>query len=575
MASNRWKLLVAAIVAAAVQVVQSATYYVDYVGGSDASAGTSTGAAFQRCPGDYRATGMAASTTLAAGDTVIFKGGVEYVATRTNANCTTLSWSGSAGNYITYDGNSAGTWGTGKAILTDNHHYYGTSGIGTTVFGSSSAKSWLMFKSFHFYELGGSATLPVDPGVATNRNSGAGFNFAGGITGGANSVYIADCDFEEIGYYWNSKPMDVNSISGLGVQSIDVDGLTVTNCTFKRLSIGLEMAWPAVMTNLTVIDCQFSLAIQWAIDIAPTTTTGKAGAINISRSRFFNFGEFGSGVWTGYGEWPHVDAIFNRCDFSGPQYSTNLDATGINFFSNTFYDTNQASGANGTSCIYLAGGASANIYNNNFTHTLKIAAVYIGSPRAAPTTLQTARVWNNTFVEDYQAAIYVAPGASVVAGLIDIRNNVFYDVRTGDSNNRILYFTKWPIADNVVIDYNIYKSFNTLGQFFAIEATAFGGLSTMNGYGLETNGLATDPVFIDITYGAGYQCNLNNLRLQSSSPAINSAFALPLGTTDAFGTVRPQGAASDMGYYEYISANPAINSRISTGFNLNQSRGRR
>jgi hypothetical protein len=53
----------------------AATYYIDYAGGSDANAGTSTGAAWKRCPGMYGFTG---SYSHAAGDRFIFKGGVTW-----------------------------------------------------------------------------------------------------------------------------------------------------------------------------------------------------------------------------------------------------------------------------------------------------------------------------------------------------------------------------------------------------------------------------------------------------------------------------------------------------------------
>lgn len=55
----------------------SATYYVDWVGGSDANAGTSTGAAWQRVP--YM-TGFTGSYAHASGDAFIFKGGVTWPA---------------------------------------------------------------------------------------------------------------------------------------------------------------------------------------------------------------------------------------------------------------------------------------------------------------------------------------------------------------------------------------------------------------------------------------------------------------------------------------------------------------
>lgn len=90
--------------------ILGATYYVDYSGGSDAAAGTSTGAAWKHCPGDANATGSAASASLLPGDTVNFKGGVVY------RGSITLSASGSAGNQITYQ--TASGWGTGTAIIS-------------------------------------------------------------------------------------------------------------------------------------------------------------------------------------------------------------------------------------------------------------------------------------------------------------------------------------------------------------------------------------------------------------------------------------------------------------------------
>lgn len=89
-----------------------ATYYIDFDGGNNASAGTSTGAAWKHCPGDANATGVAASTTPAAGDRIQFKPGVRYYGK------IALKSSGNSGAQIVYDGSAAG-WGSGsgKAII--------------------------------------------------------------------------------------------------------------------------------------------------------------------------------------------------------------------------------------------------------------------------------------------------------------------------------------------------------------------------------------------------------------------------------------------------------------------------
>src|SRR5512135_1525559 len=85
---------------------QAGIYYVDYAGGSDSNAGTSSGVAWQHCPGDANATANA-NITLSAGDTVYFKRGVTYVGMVTSV-------SGSSGSPITYTTNSS--FGSGIAV---------------------------------------------------------------------------------------------------------------------------------------------------------------------------------------------------------------------------------------------------------------------------------------------------------------------------------------------------------------------------------------------------------------------------------------------------------------------------
>jgi len=91
------------------QFAGAATYYVDFDGGSDSNAGTSTGTAWKHCPGDDNATGSA-NITLSAGDTVNFKGGVAY-----RGSVVSIP-SGSLGNRIEFIGSGHG-WGTGRAIM--------------------------------------------------------------------------------------------------------------------------------------------------------------------------------------------------------------------------------------------------------------------------------------------------------------------------------------------------------------------------------------------------------------------------------------------------------------------------
>ena len=122
-----------------------ATYYVDYTNSegtsSDANNGISTSTAWIHCPDDPVATDTSDSKSpLSAGDTVIFKGGITYSG---NIPCAA---SGNSGNRITYDGNSAGSWGAGDAIIngTFNVGGYDYITIDNFTFDPSITSGWLI-----------------------------------------------------------------------------------------------------------------------------------------------------------------------------------------------------------------------------------------------------------------------------------------------------------------------------------------------------------------------------------------------------------------------------------------------
>ena len=92
-------------------VAQAATYYVDFAGGNDTDSGLSAQAPWQHCPGDANATKGPRATDLRPGDTIVFKGGIAYLGT------VDIKWNGTQKAPIIYDGNSAGTFGTGRAII--------------------------------------------------------------------------------------------------------------------------------------------------------------------------------------------------------------------------------------------------------------------------------------------------------------------------------------------------------------------------------------------------------------------------------------------------------------------------
>ncbi|MFQ5808889.1 MAG: hypothetical protein ACE5JM_04630, partial [Armatimonadota bacterium] len=90
---------------------QGATYYVDFAGGSDDNSGTSSDAPWKHCPGQAGLEGTAGEAKLAPGDRVIFKGGVHYHGT------VGIKTSGTADAPLVFDGNTAGDFGRGAAII--------------------------------------------------------------------------------------------------------------------------------------------------------------------------------------------------------------------------------------------------------------------------------------------------------------------------------------------------------------------------------------------------------------------------------------------------------------------------
>jgi hypothetical protein len=178
-------------------------YYVDYAGGSDSNVGTNPASAWQHCPGDPAATGKAGSTPLHPGDSVFFKGGVTYTLTtagrplygQTYGLGIGLNWSGAAGNPITYCATAA--WGKGRAVFSD-----GYSANSIVAFGSSDTVSNLVFNNLEIGPIGGSATLPPDPGSAVPAKPGAGILAGGSL----NNVTIANCYFHHLGSRSTNSP---------------------------------------------------------------------------------------------------------------------------------------------------------------------------------------------------------------------------------------------------------------------------------------------------------------------------------------------------------------------------------
>ena len=147
-------------------------------------------------------------------------------------------------------------------------------------------------------------------------------------------------------------------------------------------------------------------------------------------------------------------------------------------------------------------------------------------------------VYNNTIdmASDGRWALRI----DSTAGVNTVRDNIFYN---RNPNHGGIDFTTVSDIANTDSDYNIFG-----GATFAVtpdDGNTFWTLAQWQALGHDAHSLvaALSSLFVNPS-AADYH-------LSSTSPAIDAGQTLPSVTTDIEGHVRPQGAASDIGCYEY------------------------
>lgn len=176
---------------------QAAQYYVNFEAGSDSNAGTSIGAPWKHHPDDAAATGTAASTSLSAGDTVWFKGGVVYYGRLD------FGASGTANNRILHATHPS--WGSGKAIIDSTTNAIWTvctaEGTNTTQVNNPN------FASIYYTALPSGFVWPLT------------------VMEGTNWIYPAGSPHPTNRFYWMDTEhftAQAGSISGVGITNASV-----------------------------------------------------------------------------------------------------------------------------------------------------------------------------------------------------------------------------------------------------------------------------------------------------------------------------------------------------------------
>lgn len=521
-----------------------ATYYIDFDTGNDSNNGTSTGTPWKHCPSDSNATGTASSTSLVAGDTALFKGGVSYV-----VGTITLSWSGGSGNPITYDGNSAGTWGSGKAIITSNN-------VDTKAMQANASRSNLQFKNFHFKDIGGYADddpiwLTTDP--ITNPPQGTGIY----IFSGGSNILVEDCIFEEIGQWINAIPMSgAVSITGAGLAIQNVTNLTVRRCEFTKMKIGIELKVNGGSTTgpVLITECNFHDYLVWGMDVAPRSTNSTFTDVTIEKCNWYNYSQYDSGNWQAYGEKPHRDGIFFRTAGIAGSTWNNVIVRNCKWWDDTPGNSN-----GGTASLYISQGPSIQVYNNIFLLDPQANGhISIGGTNVSATN-QNILIANNTFVTS-ERAVYVSSGDQ---DQIIIKNNVFYHQTSSTSGHPILLTSS--VVDLQSNNNLFFSNVSPLSNTSVVYNGSYRTLSNWQAYsGEDANSILADPQVVSVSGTP----SLSDVRPTSSSPLIGAGENLSsYFTTDRDGVSR--GSTWDIGAYEFdtSSSNGSGSTKV---FNINK-----
>ncbi|MEN6433539.1 MAG: right-handed parallel beta-helix repeat-containing protein [Smithella sp.] len=517
----------------------SATYYIDFDHGSDSNSGTSANAAWKRCPGDLQATDRAAGNKLAPGDQIIFKGGVVY------KGSATLQWSGTSGNIITYDGNSAGTWGTGKAIIDGEKidspdRKYG--------FYASAARNYIIIRNFEIKRMGGGPerTSCSDKGII----EGHGVFFERG----ASHVTVKDCRIYDMGS-WENKPYQNQGYMGgvaiffqgssdhIIVDNIDIFQVGRAGVYFSTyLAAGTKS-----VSNIEVKNCDVHHHFRWGIYFGAGTNGSTFQNISIHNNIIRDMWHYSG--WLGCkGAYPHYDGIMLTTN-SYKGHTLGTPERPIRIHGNQFYINSDVKAGGGTAEIFMtAWGGTVYIYNNVFKNWLSHGLGAIYGQGMSRDHAADYHICNNSFY-----------GGKSVVMIRDLGGVPFSGNRTVNFINNAIYSTNKTSVLPIIgvhlftgIKNNIIYSLRSDGLIAAAKtngAAKYYTVTSLNALDNASGNIGDDPLFADISYGLGENSSLNDIRLRAGSPGINAGLNLSgYFTTDFSGNTRA--GKWDIGAYE-------------------------
>lgn len=483
----------------------AAIYYVDFNSGLDSNDGSRTLSPLKHSPGDsnYNPSGVA-PRSLSAGDTVYFKGGVQYNGT------INVNWNGSLNNPITYDGNTSGNWGSGKSIIDgENIRYKG--------FIAGSNRSYVTINNFEIRNLKAHPTDDYGT-IGVDLSSGS-INFT-----------VKNCYFHENGY-WNN---DGGILKGIAVQAWLANGCVIDNNEItKNGYMGIDLV---STTNCIISNNNVHHFVNWGVHVNPYY--GNVTGTIIRGNTIHDIYQYGTPFWKGPPhptDHPHTDGLFITAD--GASYTI----SGTIIEQNRFYNDISFTESDGTADVYIENGSSTVtntiVRNNIFINSQAYISLYNGGA--------TTEAYNNTFYS--QKAETSGVKTQGLRATLIFKNNIVVSLIpiTWDSTTNKL---------NFLSDYNYFVTSTSDGfrQVTPYATQNFSAWKSSSGNDLHsTLAIAVSSVkFVNITGYPTYSSAMN-FKLQPGSPAINSGTTILGFTTDYAGVTRI--APWDIGAYQDTS----------------------
>jgi hypothetical protein len=150
-------------------------------------------------------------------------------------------------------------------------------------------------------------------------------------------------------------------------------------------------------------------------------------------------------------------------------------------------------------------------------------------------------LYNNTMLDSGQSS----SGYSIDIGSDNyiVRNNVFYNISQNSFWDLPIRFELSDYYYSAQLDYNIYHKLDeSNAKLFNINGVIYDIAQMRTDGGQEINGMNIDPVL------------QSDGKPEQNSPAIDAGLTIADISDDFLGVSRPQGAAYDIGAFEYVNA---------------------